>query len=227
MIDIEGYRGFVFDFYDTLCYVKEDIFLEGKKRSAELLGVTFEDFFAIWKKLGKKNITGELYYTKDRVKETISGLNLGADEEIIEKISRLNDDYLVKAAIPYKGVEKIVEKLSEKYDLYILSNASSSVEEVIERFNDIFKHFKKIYFSYEHGLAKPDPNFYKLLIENESIDPNKYFYVGDGNDQELDIAKTFGFTTIKVSHEVMASYRFRESEHFDHDIKDLKELLPK
>ena len=206
--------------------MKEDVFLEGKRLSAKILGVSFEKFFEIWKKLGRRNITGELYYTKDRILEAIKELDLKVNEKTIDKITKLNNDYLVKAAIPYNNVEEIIEKLSEKFNLYILSNASSDVEEVIIKFHDIFKHFERIYFSYEHKLAKPDPKFYELLIEKEKIDPKKYFYVGDGNDQELDIAKTFGFTTIKVSHRVMASYRFRESKQFDHEIKELKELLP-
>jgi len=225
MINFENYEGFVFDFYDTLCYVKEDIFLEGKKISAEILGVPFSEFFDSWKKLGRKNITGELYYTKDRVRETVKALNLEVDENTLDKITRLNNDFLVKAANPYDNVEKIIKKLSENYQLYTLSNASSNVEEVIKKFHSIFKYFKKIYFSYEHNLAKPDAKFFQLLIDKEKIDPNIYFYVGDGNDQELDIAKKFNFTTIKVSHRVMASYRFRESKTYDHEIMSLKELL--
>ena len=222
------FKGAVFDFYDTLCHVEEKTFVEGRRIVAEKISVSFDEFYSAWKKMGRKNITGELYSTSDRMGAVLNILDVSATEEEIEEYAGICDSYFLKATKPYAEALETISKLSDLgYDLYILSNASSNAERIIEKFNDLLSRFKEIYFSYKHGLAKPDKRFFKLLIDNENIDTEKFFYIGDGNDRELDVAKTFGFTTIKVKHPVMASYRFEESTRWDHEIDSLNGLFSK
>ena len=220
------YNGAVFDFYDTLCHVEEETFVKGRRIVAEKVSVPFQKFYATWKKMGRKNITGKLYSTSDRMMAVLEELNVSPSKKEIHEYAEICDSYFLRATKPYSDALETITELSKRgYELYILSNASSNAERIIRKFNHLLSQFRKIYFSYKHGLAKPDERFFKLLINSEKIDAEKFFYIGDGNDRELDVAKSFGFTTVKVKHPVMASYRFEESTRWDHEIDNLKNLF--
>ncbi len=219
------FKGYVFDFYDTLCFVDEEKFLKGKKEIARKLGIEFTLFFHSWKEKGRDSITGKLYTTYDRLSAVVVDLKLDIADEKLRKIAEFCDSSFFDACQPYPDAEETIKQLKEMgFSLFVLSNASASVEGVIHRFKNLFKYFNKIYFSYQKKLAKPDKRFFELLINNEKIAPKKYYYVGDGNDSELDVAKSFGFTTVKIVHPVMKTYRFSESKTYDHKIRSLSEL---
>ncbi len=220
------FSGVVFDFYDTLCRVDEKIFVSGRRQVAEAVNISFDTFYAAWKKFGRKNITGELLTTQDRMAAVLTSLEVEENENAISEYTAICDNAFLRAAEPYPETFETISSLKKKgIPLHILSNASQNAQLIARKLEPILKQFDSVYFSYAHGLAKPDIEFYKLLIKEQNIDPGKFLYCGDGNDRELDVATSLGFTSVKVDHEVMASYRFGESTDFEHTIRDLTGIL--
>ncbi len=97
----------------------------------------------------------------------------------------------------YPGVLNALEKLRKKgCRLWLLSNAQRVFTEYELRALGLGDQFDGIYISSDFGFRKPDPRFYKALIDNEGLEAEKCLMIG--NDRETDIAgaKALGLASI-------------------------------
>ena len=58
-----------------------------------------------------------------------------------------------------------------------------------------FRYFEAIVVSGEHGLAKPDPRLFQLLLQRHSVDPSRAAYVDDRQDNAA-TAAALGMTAV-------------------------------
>lgn len=87
----------------------------------------------------------------------------------------------------YPGVTETLKSLKEKgCRLWLLSNAQRIFTEYELRALGVLDSFEKVYISSDFGVRKPDVRFFRALIENEGLDPQKCLMIG--NDRETDIA---------------------------------------
>lgn len=56
-------------------------------------------------------------------------------------------------------------------------------------------YFDALYLSYKLGVMKPDPKFFKTVIENEKILPEDSLFVDDG-PRNIEAASKFGLNTL-------------------------------
>lgn len=114
-------------------------------------------------------------------------------------------------------VHSILQTLKENgKKVYLLSNAQRSFtyHEMVKL--DIVKYFDNIYISSDHGVKKPNPKFFEILLKKEDLDPKDCLFLG--NDQECDIlgAQGVGMDTWYVhtncspeyTEDVKATYEF-------------------
>jgi FMN phosphatase YigB (HAD superfamily) len=91
---------------------------------------------------------------------------------------------------------EFLEKLSKKYQLYLLSNTDSiHIDHFKETNGDVFYNrfyncFEKVYFSYDLGKRKPDVEIYNYLINENNLNPEKTLFVDDNLDNILGAKKT-------------------------------------
>lgn len=97
---------------------------------------------------------------------------------------------------------EFLQMLSQKYRLFLLSNTDSIH---IERFQhkagisfyrDFYQCFEKVYFSYELGMRKPDPEIFEFIIKEHNLLPKNTLFVDD-NLQNVESAEKLG---IQVWH---------------------------
>ena len=94
---------------------------------------------------------------------------------------------------PYNNLE-IAEKLSENYDIYVLSNQLRFKSDHIRlRFN--LGYFKEMYFSNEVGLKKPSPEIFDYLLQEINQDPENCLFIDDCPDN-IAVAKQLRFYVI-------------------------------
>jgi len=83
---------------------------------------------------------------------------------------------------------EFLEKLSKKYQIFLLSNTDSiHINHFKETNGDAFYNrfyncFKKVYFSYELGMRKPDVEIYQYVIQENNLNPDKTLFVDDNLD---------------------------------------------
>lgn len=80
---------------------------------------------------------------------------------------------------------EFLQKLSKQYRLFLLSNTDAIHIATFERengasfYSDFYHCFEKVYFSFEMGMRKPDPESFNLLLANHNLSPKHTLFVDD------------------------------------------------
>jgi len=177
------------------------------------------------------NIIANKYNLKEITKETICkvfGLNreesaklyfpyieLNESTKLIDEMAVINIENLNKnGGNVYSNVKEVLNKLANKYDLYIVSNTAEI--EYIEAFlktSDTKEYFKNYIAASSLNISKKDA--IKKVIDDYKIE--KAVYIGDTRiDLEAAYANNIPF--------VHAQYGFGEKINTEYSIDDIKEL---
>ena len=91
---------------------------------------------------------------------------------------------------------EFLEKISKKYQLFLLSNTDSiHINHFKDRngddfYNRFYNCFEKVYFSYDLGMRKPDVEIYNFVINENNLIPEKTLFVDDNFDNIEGAKKT-------------------------------------
>jgi glucose-1-phosphatase len=98
---------------------------------------------------------------------------------------------------------EFLEKLKNRYQLYLLSNTNATHIDKFEHrvgltfAREFYACFDKIYFSHETGYAKPHEMAFKQIIIPQNLKPNKTLFVDD-MPQNIAMANSLGLQTWQV-----------------------------
>ena len=178
------------------------------------------------------NIIANKYNLKEISKDTICkvfGLNreesaklyfpymeLNESTKLIDEIAVINIENLKNnGGNVYPNVKEILNKLVDKYDLYIVSNTAEI--EYIKAFlksSDTKDYFKNYIAASSLNISKADA--IKKVIDDNKIE--KAVYIGDTRiDLEAAYANNIPF--------IQAKYGFGENLNTDYSINEINELL--
>ena len=90
---------------------------------------------------------------------------------------------------------KIIEKLSEQYNLILLSDHIKEWVEYILSTNKELEIFKHKYFSYEYGKLKTDEGTFNYVLDTEKILPDETIFIDDSKEN-VEIANQNGICGI-------------------------------
>ena len=91
---------------------------------------------------------------------------------------------------------EFLEKISKKYQLFLLSNTDSiHINHFKDKngddfYNRFYNCFEKVYFSYDLGMRKPDVEIYNFVINENNLIPEKTLFVDDNFDNIEGAKKT-------------------------------------
>lgn len=94
-------------------------------------------------------------------------------------------------AIPY------IEKLSEKYDLALVSNFYGNLSAVLQDFG-LGRCFRIVIDSAEVGVRKPDPEIFQLAIDKLKLEPKEITVIGDSYRKDILPALELGCKAIWI-----------------------------
>ena len=130
------------------------------------------------------------------------------------------------ATIPTKSklmphAREVLEYLSAKYNLYILSNGFKELQFHKMRSSDIDKYFRKVVLSDDIGILKPWPEIFHLALSATQSELNDSLMIGDSWENDIAGAAGVGM------HQVFYNLSGRTDLPFTptYQITDLKELL--
>jgi len=108
-------------------------------------------------------------------------------------IEQLREAYHKKITIN-PDVLNLVKNLAKNYKLFILANESREGMAVkVKKFN-LTKYFLKIFSSAELGLAKPDPELFRMVLATIPSSPAKVLFIDD-QQKNVAAAKALGITS--------------------------------
>lgn len=92
---------------------------------------------------------------------------------------------------------EFLQMLSQKYRLFLLSNTDSIHIQTFENktgvsfYSDFYQCFEKVYFSFEIGMRKPNPEVFQYLINKHELSPKRTLFVDD-KKENTDAAAALG-----------------------------------
>lgn len=142
---------------------------------------------------------------------------LSLDLLLVPKISAIITDvqsYYLRRNYP------VLEKLSLKYKLGIISNFSGNLYLILEEFK-LSQFFKFAIDSYYEKVQKPDLEIFRRAIKKCNVAPDRIIFIGDNPDRDIAPANMLKMKTILVtSHE-----NPKKSSISDFTVTDLTKII--
>lgn len=111
-------------------------------------------------------------------------------EEIIKAWNSIIGDF------PLYRLE-FLQMLSTRYRLFLLTNTNSIHINRFEHkvgmsfYTDFYRCFEKVYYSYEMGMRKPQPEIFTTILNKHDLSPKRTLFVDDKKDN-TDAAEALG-----------------------------------
>ena len=218
------YKNYIFDLYGTIIDIHteegelklwEELAKYYQKQGAEFKAQEIWDDYIAY--VGKELEKAEEIQVETVFRQLYADKGVEADDALIAETCRFFRDTSTYHLRLYEWSLPILKKLKENgKKVYLLSNAQRSFTYHEMEKLDIVKYFDEIYISSDHGVKKPNPEFFQILIEKEGVDAKESLFLG--NDQTCDIlgAQGVGMDTWYVhtncspeyTTEVKATYEF-------------------
>ncbi|MGY8988120.1 MAG: YjjG family noncanonical pyrimidine nucleotidase [Flavobacteriales bacterium] len=142
---------------------------------------------------------------RERFQRTLSDYNI-IDPILAEKIGEDYVDICPKKNKLFPYTIEVLEYLSEKYNLHIITNGFEKVQHIKLKYSDLDKYFDKIITSEQVEVKKPNPKIFEFALSNAKTTEEESIYIGD--DLEVDIvgSQSCGidgvyFNPEKISHQ--------------------------
>lgn len=103
--------------------------------------------------------------------------------------------------VPQRNLDTLKDLRSKGYRLILLSNTNPFMMSwaLSKDFDggkaSLEDYFDSLYLSYKVGAMKPNPEFFKNLLDNEKINPAESLFVDDG-PRNIESACRLGFNTL-------------------------------
>lgn len=171
-------KNIIFDLGGVILDIDERIVF----RELENMGVNIEEvshsteFMEVMSKFDTGIYTARTF--RKRMK-----LLLGQEKMTDEKFDSIWNAMLLD--IPRERIEAI-EKVKQHYKIFLMSNTNEIHYDLYVRdlqlrfgYKEFDALFDKSYFSFAEHLEKPDPRFFELILDHESLNPDETLFIDD------------------------------------------------
>ena len=148
-----------------------------------------------WKKYREERVTKE-ELRRGRLTETFNIFKLKFPIETIDAMAVCYIEELPVDSHLFIGTVEILEYLSRKYNLHIITNGFEEVQYQKLNNSGIKRYFNTITTSEEVGLKKPHPSVFKTAMAKASATPQKSIMIGDSFEADIIGARNAGMHTL-------------------------------
>lgn len=165
--------------------------------------IKFEDFIKIyepinlayWKKYREEKVTkGAL--RRGRLIDSFKKFNKEYPFQIIDDMAESYIEELPLDNHLFDGTLHILDYLTEKYQLHIITNGFEEVQYKKLNNSGIFHYFSTVTTSEEVGLKKPNPLVFEKAMEKANANPYLSVMIGDSFEADILGADNLGMKTI-------------------------------
>jgi FMN phosphatase YigB (HAD superfamily) len=176
-------KAIIFDLYNTLLYTEYKA--KPYLNLFRTLGLTKEEM-NFW----RDKVMSENYNSFEELKEAIRpGSNVYTGQYEYDIKNENESTHL------FDDTEFVLEQLSKRYDLYLISNIATPYKECFYNLG-LDKWIKDPIFSCDVGFSKPDPQIYDILIKKSGLSANQLIMIGDSVKADYEGALNCGTKAI-------------------------------
>lgn len=179
-----------------------------------------KEFLEEWKAYYKKHTIGDTTFMTER-DIFISRIQMFYDRYNVCRSAEEDADSLLAGAFQresYPEVKGTIDTLTQRYQVIIGSNTDNDVLESVMKKNNITVH--KIYTSENLKCYKPNPKFYRSILDENGLSPQEVMFVGDSITDDVLGPKVVGIKTTWIDRNGIGGKNGQ-----DYTISDLSELL--
>lgn len=155
---------------------------------------------AYWKLYERNEIDQEALRV-NRLKDAFEGINFEVTLEEINAISHLFIEYLTSNNHLIEGTIETLDYLKDNYELHIITNGFSFVQEVKLQRSNLDKYFVTITNSELAGHKKPHENIFQYALSLANASKNQSIMVGDSIEADVLGALNFGMKAVYFNPE--------------------------
>ena len=155
---------------------------------------------ACWKLYQVDKITQEELRYK-RLKDSFDIINYSISDEQINQMSIDYIAFLPENNILFEGTEEVLEYLKNKYELHVITNGFTEVQNKKLTNSGIKKYFNSVTNSEMAGVKKPHPKIYEYALSLANVNKNNAVMIGDCIDADVNGALDFGIQAILFNPE--------------------------
>lgn len=131
-----------------------------------------------------------------RLKDTFLAANVFVDEAMIKQLSNDYITYLTDHNYLFEHTIEILDYLSKKYHLHIISNGFEEVQSRKLTKSNIHHYFKTITNGEDIGVKKPHPKIFHYALEKAQTEVHRSIMIGDGYEADIEGALNVGMDVI-------------------------------
>lgn len=170
-----------------------------------------------WKEFREERITKE-ELRRGRLTTTFEIFKLQYSLEVIDSLANSYIKELPGDNHLFSGALEILDYLSERYQLHIITNGFKDVQDLKLQNSGIKKYFKSVTTSEDVGLKKPHPAVFNTALKKVSALPERSIMIGDSFEADIIGARNVGM------HTLFFNYRNESVSSLDASVHDLLEI---
>jgi HAD superfamily hydrolase (TIGR01509 family) len=176
---------------------------------------TFSEFYDLYESWLKNVYEGVSGY-KENYKKFLESLNISNIDDFMTEAFEKKGNFEKNREL-FPGVKTTLRAIKNAGIMNIIMTDNEKPEELVR--TEVLRRFSidslidRIYTSFDHGMTKPDPSFFSLILTALKLKRSEAVFVGHDID-EINGAKRFGLTVIEfnnyLNNKTDADYRIGE-----------------
>ena len=148
-------------------------------------------------------VTSVIHHQKNGYENKLKAYELACEELLVDTnfakdlFLDFNENY-GDEAVPFNGVKEVLEELSNRYSLAIVTNGRARCQNAKIDYLGIRHLFQVIIISEEFGAKKPDPKIFEACLNELGCGASNAIFIGDNPQNDLEPAKKLGMKVIWV-----------------------------
>ena len=193
-------KAVIFDAFGTLFKVEQSGSARRVMSRIAEHGGTVDDgaFITEWRDFYKQHTKPEMpFYTEREI--FIMRIQMFYDRYGIDRSAQADVDEMLANAFSrnvYEEVPTVLTELKKRYTVLIGSNTDDNVLDSVMRVNSITVH--GVYTSERLRCYKPDPEFFRRILDENALLPQDVIFVGDNPIDDIIGPKQLGIKTVLI-----------------------------
>ena len=217
-------RAVLFDLFETLV-TESRTRPAGVSSLASEFGCKRDAFRAEWKRLRPEVTVGRQSFRR-ALADIAIGLGGHAEEDVLQRVweTRKRTKAEPLAQIEPEVLRTVDYLRNRGLRLGVISNC---FPEDVASWSQcpLGSRFDRTVFSFDVGLAKPDPAIYREAGRRLQVDPSEIWFFGDGADNELDGAEQAGLRAFKADWFVRRWPHFKEEPSNRTSVANIEDVV--
>ncbi|BDD03954.1 HAD family hydrolase [Aureibacter tunicatorum] len=173
----------VFDLFNTLVYIQKNnrFFIEIYKASENGFELSISEYLNL---IMTNPIDRVIVLLGDKFKVLFE-----------QKMDLLKEE--IDSIIAFEETVEVLENLSKKFDLYLISNLASPYKAVLKDLN-LEQYFIKTIFSCDTGYQKPEIKIFLEVEKDSGLEKGEILMVGDSLKADIKGSNMIGWNSLRI-----------------------------